>query len=253
MAEIYTKSTTVGNENCVILEPRQALIYPFGPTIGSNWTKIRICMMMSHTSLSAGNANMDGFGSPSIVANNVRDRLYYGVKKIGSDFPAEVNQPFLGFRSYGANTSIDFPQTIFDQRNTYGSLIYLGVHHPNGNVEGKLYDPGPNQAYGLVFPPSSNDDLSGFAGAPVIAFEVINKGESNQKIIIRHGQTQITNSSQAGLRQHILNSDLNTSGLGTYNFNASGSPYDLPDSFFIYNPISTVRIRVFGLAVVKES
>ncbi len=182
MGVILNKVTSGGTIKFLALSPREALQVPFG---FSDWTKIRIGMMLGYTNLTEANANMDSFGSPSIVATTERDRLFYGVKKLGSSFPSENNDPFVGLKSYGANTHVDFPQTFSDHRNNHGSEIHLGVHHPNGSKDGYHFSVPLNQAYALVTPSAQNDELAGFAGFPVIYLEIVNKGQSNQKIIVR--------------------------------------------------------------------
>ena len=248
MAIIATKTTVFGGENNVILNPKEAMYYPFGFT---DWTKMRFVMMLGYTDLTSPNANMDAFGTQLIPASKERDRLFYGVSTNGTQFPREANQPFVGIKTYGAQTYASFPQTIFDQRQQHGDLTYIGVHHPNGSPEGKLFDPGINQAWSLVSPPNQFNQTSQFAGVPVIYMEIVNKGQANQQMIVRYGQNRGEDNSRAGLRQAMINTDLAT--LGTFSFNDSGAPYDLPNSFFIYNPIPTIRVRVYGLAAIKEA
>jgi hypothetical protein len=249
MGVILNKSTTGGTIKFLALSPREALQIPFG---FSDWTKIRIGMMLGYTDLTSANANMDGFGSASIVATTERDRLFYGIKKQGPTFPRENNDVFVGFKTYGANTYVDFPITFFDHRNFHGSETHLGVHHPNGSKEGKHFEVALNAGWPLVQPSAQNDETSLFAGFPVVYLEIVNKGQSNQKIIVRYGVSdQQTDSSASNLRQRIINTSL-TVDAGTLAFNQSGTPYELPDSFFIYNPIPTIRTRVFGLTVIKE-
>lgn len=246
MGLIYTKSTTAGNKNCVILDPEEALIYPFG---FSDWTKIRVSMMLSYTSSSASNANMDSFGTQSIAASNERQRMFYGVKKLGSNFPAENNEPFVGLKTYGATTEVGFPTSGFDHRNPH-ALSYIGVHHPNGSVDGFKFDPVINQAFGLVGPVNLMSSTSLYAGLIHMYLEVVNKGQSNQQLIVRYYKEQNTNSSLQSIRNDMISAQL-SDGM-TIEFNDSGAPYELPDSFFIYNPIPTIRTRVFSVAAIKE-
>jgi hypothetical protein len=250
MAVIYPKPTTVGTENCVILQPKESLIYPMG--IGSDWTKIRVGICISYTSPSNENASMDGYGTAQLSsATTEKDRLHYGLKRVAPAFPREANDVFVGLKSYGSSTYIGFPASFIDHRNPHGPITYVGVHHPNGSVDGKAYDDSLNEAYGIVTPSSQNNQTSVFTGLIIWYFEVVNKGQANQQLLVRQAQVQITNTSQASLRNTMIGTSLTT--LGTYPFNASGVPYSVPDSFFVYNPITSVRTRVFGFAAIKEA
>ncbi len=248
MGVISTKSTIYGGENNLILNPKEALYYPLG---FKDWTKLRFVMMMGYTKLSDDNADMDNFGNQSILASTERDRFFYGVTKNGTQFPREANQPFVGIKSYGAHTFAYFPQTIFDQRQTHGDYTYIGLHHPNGQPEGKLYNSFVSDYWTLVSPPDQFNLTSQFAGLPVIYMEILNKGQANQQMIVRYGQTRGDDNSIEGMRKSLIGTSLET--LGTFSFNDSGAPYDLPDSFFIYNPIPTLRVRIYGLMAIKEA
>jgi hypothetical protein len=247
MAVIYPKSTTAGTMNAVILDPKQALVYPFG---FDDWTKIRVGILISYTTPSDDNASMDSYGSPSIVAVNDRDRLYYGIKRVSSNFPRENNEVFVGLKSSGATTYIDFPAAFLDHRNGHGAFTHVGVFHPNGSVDGKAYDPVLNQAYGIVSPSSANVSTSGYAGLITWYLEIINKGKANQQLLIRQNQQQITDAGRTNVHATMISANLTT--LGTFPFNLAGVPYEVPNSFFIYNPIAGVRTRVFALSALKE-
>lgn len=250
MGVIYTKTASAGNQNFLALSPREALAFPF--PFGSDWTKIRIGMMIGYTSLTSPNASLDGFGTATLnPAVTERDRLFYGIKKMGNSFPREDNQPFVGFKSYGAQTSIDFPITLFDHRNFHGSEIHLGVHHPNNSKEGHHFNVSLNAGYNMVNPSSANNSTGTFAGFPILALDVVNKGQANQKLRVRWGQTQVGDNSLAASRFAVLNTSL--TDYGELEFNNSGCPYELPDSFFIHNPIPSIRTRIFALIAVREA
>ncbi len=246
MAVIYTKTVSGGTANCVIANPRQAVIYPFD--VG-DWTKIKIGMALSFTQAVNPNADLEN-QTKNITASNARDRIYYGVKPYSLNFPEENNEPFVGYRTYGSNSFITFPPMFLDHRNEHGTIGYVGMHHPNGSVEGKAYDPGLNQAYGLS-PSASFDELSGYGAIIVMQLQILNKGQNNQKIHVRESRTGFTTTSQATIKS--LMSTMNLSVQGTFNYNQSGTPYDLPNSFFIYLPFTDLRLRVFSLGVIKEA
>lgn len=243
MAVIYTKPTSFGNENALILSPREALSYPFP---FSDWTKARACMAIGYTTVNDPNDNMDGKGdfilSPPV---NERDRLMYGVKPMSGKFPSENNEAFVGLKTYNGRTYISFPQTIFDQRNIHGEDVYIGVHLPTKANEAKIM-PG----FGVISPPTQNNLTSNFCGYLTLYMEIINKGTANQQMLVRFGQSQGTDTSMQGLFSRANAANLTT--MGTFVYNESGVPFPVPNSFFLYNPIAGLSLRVFGLIAIKE-
>lgn len=247
MAIISTKVISGGTANAVILDPRQAFIYPFD--IGE-WNKIRVGMAISFTGVSSDNQNMDSFGTPSVSVSSARDRIYYGIKPHSQNFPQENNEPFIGFRSHGNSSYITFPPNFLDHRNEHGEKGYIGVHYPNGGVEGKLYDPLANEAYGVVTPTGLADDTIAHCGIITLYLEVLNKGMANQKMIVRHARQGGTDLSLGSMKNSMMSGALVNQG--TFEYNNSGAPYVLPNSFFIYSPFFGFRLKIFSVAVIKE-
>ena len=156
MAVIAEKSTSVGNLNCLLLNGGEALYYPFNT--GDNWNRIRVGMMMGWTNTTSVDANMDNFGTIQInPASNESQRIYYGVQRDGPHWGRETNGYFVGYRSEGYRTYVDFPLVFASHRNDHGQTNLLGVQHPNGGFEGSTAD------FSLVSPGSSNNQLSGYA------------------------------------------------------------------------------------------
>lgn len=245
MAVIYPKTTDAGIENCVILNPAQALMYPFS---FKDWTKLRVSMTLSYTDTVEPNKQLNAFGTPSIPAASEKDRLFYGIKKLGNSFPGDNNDVFLGLKSYGNATSVSFPDAGFDFGNAHGQKIGIGVHHPNQRYDGTIFSGG--NAYSLNGPPNIFAFPAGFAGTICFYFEVIDKGLATQRLIVKSKTIQTTDTSKDALL--IATTQAVLDDYGTVDFNNSGTPYDLPDSFFIYNPITAIRTRVFALTTIKE-
>jgi hypothetical protein len=246
MPEIYSKSTTVGNEKCLILNYRKALKLPFKI---QDWNRIKVALVWSYTA-SGGNDNLDGYGSVSITSNTPQDHMYFGLKKYSEEFPRTGGQEYLvGVASHGASSSIYLPISQFDGRNPHGELVTLGVHHSDGTTEGEQHTT-DNPSFGLMSP-AGFDDASGFAGIVCLDLTLINKGLSNQQINFKYRQTTLTDTSKANV-ESIVNSGTYTN-VGDLNFNLNGVPYDLPNCFFMYLPFGNLRLRVFALDVFRVS
>lgn len=247
MAEIYTKSTTVGNENCVITDYREALVYPFKI---QDWNRIKVALVWSYTA-SSGNDNMDGYGTTQISINGEKDKMYFGLKKYSGKFPfTDISEYFVGIASHGTYSDIAFPQTVFDERNPHGQLITLGVHHADGvTTEGETRTEN-NPTFGLMSA-SGFSGAGNFAGIICLDLTISNKGLSNQQISFKYAKSTITDTSKANV-ESVVNS-LTYTDVGLLNFNLNGVSYSLPDCFFMYLPFGNLRLRTFALDVFRVS
>ncbi len=241
MATIYTKPTTVGNENCIILDYRQGLRYPFN--IG-DWNRIRCSMVWSYTA-GNNNDNMDGFGPALVTPNNVEDRFFFGLKKYSLKFPqADDSEYFLGLSNSGVSSFINFPVSAFGTGTEHGTIMNLGVRHPNETFSGTTLSYSQCEVYQF-------DDTSNFAAIICFDLTLINKGLSNQKINLKYAKQSITDTSKSNI-ESIMGSASYTD-YGDLDFNYNGVAYDSPNSFFIYTPYGNIRTRLFSLDVIHVS
>ena len=241
MAYIFRKSTTVGNEQCLIQDYREGFRYPFKLL---DWSHIKVGMVWSYTA-ATDNTNMDGYGQGFITTNTIEDRMFFGLKKYSLKFPeADPSEYFLGLSSSGTTSTIDFPVSAFSTNNSHGQVMHMGVRHSDGTFSGST--PSYSQCGVTQF-----DDTSQFAALLAFDLTVLNKGQSNQKITFKWAKQDITDTSKSNV-ESVMNS-LTYTNVGDLDFNLNGVPYDLPDTFFMYLPFGNVRLRVFALDIVRIS
>ena len=89
----YTKLTDLGNEDCIIMEPRGAYIQETG--LPSNWTHVKIGMLYSLVGL-AGD-NVDGVRE-AVTYSNFPDMFMFGLTN-GTGSVGDVDNRFLGITS----------------------------------------------------------------------------------------------------------------------------------------------------------
>lgn len=89
----YTKLTDLGNEDCIIMEPRGAYIQETG--LPSNWTHVKIGMFYSIVYMSDDNTNRV---DETVTENNVLDRYMFGLTN-GTGSLGQVGNKFIGITS----------------------------------------------------------------------------------------------------------------------------------------------------------
>lgn len=244
MAEIYTKATDSGFEKGVILDPIQALRYPFH--VG-DWTRLKVAMIWSYTSPTSPNNNFAGGGSYVVPVRTVKDRMYFGLKKYSLEYPGtKAGEYFLGLKSYGVNTFIGFGPNPFSSGNPHGDTMIHGVHHPDGTSGGNTLSD---------FQITGSGSFSGTGnpfGMVCMDMTISNKHQSNQQISYKYAfQGGINDTRQSSIDS--LMDSLTYTDAGTLDFNNGGVPYETPDSFFMFIPHKTLRLRVFALRVIRVS
>jgi hypothetical protein len=249
MGHIFTKSTTVGNEKALVLDVREGFRYPFKI---EDWTRMKFAMCWSYTGTSTDNTNMDGYGDAQITANSPRDRFYIGVKKYSTKFPGEDDSEYLlGVSSSGAFSYIGFPVAFFNPAVSHGEYTDVGVKHPDGTYAGEHKWYGSVGAFSGPNSPAF-DDTSDFGIRAAFDVTIINKGQANQQISVKYAKDNLlTNTSRTSLENYINTATY--TDLGTLDFNNASGPYTLPDSFFMYLPFGTARLRVFALQAIRIS
>lgn len=247
MAIIYTKSTTAGPQNCVILDYRQSMYYPFKL---KDWNHARFALVVSYTAATE-NSDLNNFGTQSITANQDKDRIFFGVKRYSQNYPgAESGEYFCGFKTFGAYSSISFPDVFFGGKNVHGESCTIGVSHSDGSHQGHDFDLSDLNSF-VLCAPDEFDNTSTYSALLCFDMEIVNKGQSNQQVKFKWAKQSMTDISQISVENAINGATYND--LGTLDFNFNGVPYDLPDSFFAYLPLGAVRLRVFGLDAIYIS
>ncbi len=262
MAKIYDKvitSPASGFDRTLILDPREALVYP---SPYDDWTVLHVGFIVSATNVTGDNAdlsidypNHDDGASINAVSN--RDRFYFGIKTNDSSFPGQQNLPFVGICSASGQSDFrnvynGFSAPNFAIENSSSSKFSVGVAHSNGTFETTqsttpFYTPNPSQMaatslYGM------------FHG---LTFTLNNKGLSNQSINIKYRTNAVAangdgTSKQTDAQLKNLMLTLGSTDFGTFSYNNSGSPYVIPNSIFMYLPFPQIRLRIHHLGVIKQ-
>jgi len=239
MATIFQKLPASG-ENCIILEPKESLIYPFE---FGNWNEIRITTTFSCTSLSDNNASWVNNDSVSYVSGqNQTNAFLYGI--CSSGFIPERTGTFIGCGPDGVSRSLiitNFSNGIFfgGVNTYYAGTIFNNIIRSAGSIG--------------AFSFSTQVETSGvanYAGYSSIGIKISNRGNSNQSYAVaERGGGSITDVSIPKLRQYssqILESDYLT-GV----FTSDGVALPIPDRLFIYCPLQQNRLRVHSIVIEK--
>jgi hypothetical protein len=256
MAKIYDKPLSVGEDRTLILNSREALLYPFP---FKDWNIIRIGAWVSFTNVSSDNVDIGtAFGTNvfSVLVSHISDRLMWGVKPNSSNFPVEDNQPFLGLFSAGTQSDISMGYSAFPGSITLGgpspAQMNYGTIHSNNTM-------GPASsgiiAGAVVGNPPANTmgDTSQFCFFFGLVLSINNKGLTNQTVNISSSFATLNTSDtgDASLKDAMLNATYTDMGMADWNL--SGTPYVLPDSLFFYMPFSNVRLRLHNMGVLRVS
>jgi hypothetical protein len=136
MAKIYNKTGTYVDQ-MVILDPREALVYPFD--FGNSWTEIRFGAFLSYTSLDDDNSKGDKVANIQLNAANAINNIFLGLvgwtgdvrnlyelpklTGVGSSFsPNYVN--YFGYTNAFAGGGSNVITEFF--KNTESSICYFG-------------------------------------------------------------------------------------------------------------------------------
>lgn len=258
MANIFDKTTTIGTDRTLVLDQRESLIYPFPFT---DWNVIRIGGIFSFTTASDDNGDVSALGGPNaefiITPTAGNERIWFGVKHNNSNFPGTNGEPFVGIN----NPDQDSHLYVI---NSPGRGLYIGGRfsenplsvtavHGNGT-----YEFSNSGGQNVLAPWTINDNqfhaTSNFAYQWALTLAVNNKGLATQNIGVStyfQSNTIGTNTDNQTLKNILTNSSY--TNRGTVNWNLSGLPYDLPNTFFLHWPFTNTRLRIHNIGIVKVS
>ncbi len=125
MASIVIKETGNGvGDKMLILEPREALLYPFD--FGTGWTSLGLHMYYSFCGVSGDNS----LTAPETLISTVNggtvyDAFYFGFTSYNNPFPYSANNTFIGYFNYPP-----FPAEIVSTIVRYSDFgVNLGRTH----------------------------------------------------------------------------------------------------------------------------
>lgn len=241
---IFAKATANSTiSKCVILGSKKGMRFPFHVV---DWSRLRVGVAMSYTL--SGDNDMQGFGTFSIANASDEDKIHLGLMRYSTKFPsANSGQYFLGLRTAGTNTYMDFPYTLFSASTGIGDTTQIGVVHKNGTTQTAT---GFNS---FSTSPSWNGTI-GYCNIFTLDLEILNKNQSNQQIIVKYAEKTIGVGAEAANTQANIQKIMDTSTYttaGTFDFQNGGIPYELPDCYFVYFPMPVLSYRVFGFNVIR--
>ena len=232
MAQIYAKPTTTGTEKCLVLEPSEALLYPFN---AGNWTDLRIAFSLSATN--AGELN--GLylpGSMELELNNPATRAWCGLKNsTNNNLPSSGDTRFIGITNDGAESSFGYGYTLGVIDNPY-LCIDTGASF--------LFGPGP--LLWVVVPTVEQcEDTTNYTQVHRMRFQVVNRGAPEQQVIVSAAYYN-------GVEHSVSIPDLRYR-LAAYNESTWTVDYlgELPDAFFFRMPWIESRFRMHALVIER--
>lgn len=240
MAVIYGKTNNVPiTRKAIALGPREALDYTFDL---EPWNIIKVGFIFSFVD---PNSPQNAGASGTLSVSNLRDNAFIGLRRYDPlKFPIENNTPLVGWKTgLSANTN-----TFFESGSPFHIWTHrieqtkCGVHHPNGTSDSAALD---------YFDTACNEGTTVTYSKPfVLYFEIVNKGLANQQVIVKRAEGTGSNDTTQAAIQSYMNNAVFTD-VGTFPYNQSGTPYDLPNSMFFYLPWTTVVPGIHNIAVQK--
>jgi len=243
MASIYFKES--GNSlghNLLVLEPREALVYPFD--FGTGWNRLQAGAFISFAGIT-GDLNDDYNHIPSqeilstvsIKSNN----FYFGFTTKNAAFPQTVNNTYLGF---GAGSFFNTTELLSNKIRSFSAMASISTLYTNL--------PGGITQEFLV------TNFSGFTGLqPLSFFLSFQMRKSSDSQILSGVQGHDISSAQTlDFSEKILRKNMNSQ---TYFAGETaiailtgvGYTGSLPDSLIIYNPFYLNKLRIHNIGVVK--
>lgn len=231
MAKIYTKSTTLGNENCLILNGREGVTYPLP---FKNASRIKIGMFFSVVPATNDNATIVSSTYNETLPNiTARDKFYFGLKKSQStDMPGENGEYFWGSRSHiinaGASRFEDWDwATEYPRRTTqYTNTTYTFTA-----------DGSPTSSF------ASYLGIEFIIGPDALAADGV---KSVQMADRRTGP--FTNVSGSNLRTESLNNTFSSLNGG---FFSQVNAADNPAALFVHWPFFNTRLRIHSIGAYQ--
>ncbi len=248
MATIFEKLPASG-EKCLVLEPKELLIYPFD--FGSGWTHIRLGTFHSYTSIYGYN---DGFIAEQSYTSTPAGSFYYGFMYSPNDeLPYSNNTIFMGVAGMTG-----LSQYVILNVNSGPQMLANSNSTPLWITQGQLTGYAPpafssTLLHGQTALLASGDTV--FAGGAQVIFEV-NTGAKTYRLSTNAGTSIINptaNTTTAILRSSMANYAISNTYTGYYttNFTSTGDLLPMPNKAVIYSPFVLSRLRIHNLVVEK--
>jgi hypothetical protein len=234
---IYQSSNT---ENLLLLGVRESFVRPLN--LGT-WNQVRVGMLFNYTS-ATGDSGSVTLETVSVLSNS--DRIYFGLKSDGSDFPGTSGTNFIGAMTVTTSSMASTARA--------GQTVSSVTHMFAGASSGSAGIYAPTSGTGTTTSIETNNAISNtaFYGLKLV---LQNSGSDSQNVAISYKKL----TASAGTSLNDLHSKLVTddtgwaslpSGSGTVPWTTGIS---LPDNFYVYFPFYNNRVRLSCVEVAKIS
>lgn len=236
MATIFQKTAT---DNCVILNPRESLTYPF--SLGQ-WTDLRMGMYVSLTSTTGDNTVFGG--NETFNYNSGLSSVFVGLTSSGNSLPGDNGKTYIGIGPQPSSPTCAITSTRISTSDTQTNSMAIDQ---NGD-----FARGTNttlNAYITVTPATAATNYAVFYGLRFVV------GPNNQySIWSMAGSAGVTDPTVESVRLQ-LTTQPNVAYQGTIYFNngftSTGIQIPRPDNVYLYFPFSNSRVRIHSLVVDK--
>jgi hypothetical protein len=257
MATIYQKLAASG-DNCLILEPKEALLYPFS----FDYTYIKMGMFVSYTTLEENNgysATSETIASANLTTdyknvflcgfkdNSPLNPLRSGTFVGASVFKVGANNFLLKQSANNCITNTNTASGLISQTGTYSLFQYNSNWTTNDSLSSNCFP----------LPTSTLATGSGaYAAFWGLSLKIANKGTTGQSVSLgiaknsyAAGFSDISNTAMRNLM-----SDAFTEGSYsplTSGFVSGAGPLPLPNAVYVYSPFINNRLRIHSVLVEK--
>jgi hypothetical protein len=238
MAKIIYQSAN--NENLLLLNSRESFVRPLDLGV---WNEVRVGMLFNFTNNTAdsGSINLE---TVSVLSNS--DRIYFGLKSDGSDFPGTSGTNFIGAMTVTTSSMVSTARA----GQTVSSVTHMFAGASSGSAG--IYAPISGTGTTTSIETNNATTNTAFYGLKLV---LQNSGSESQNVAISYKKlTASAGSSSYDLHSKLVTDDtgwaLLPSGSGTVPW-ATGIP--LPDNFYVYFPFYNNRVRLTYIEVAKIS
>lgn len=240
-AIILYKTSSLGNENTLVIEPRTGLWIPFD---FGTWTQVRVGMYYSAPSSSSAYQTRNSV-TETIGITADQDRFAFGLISGSVDAVGASGTYFVGAISDQAHLALDstiawagYQQLGLAAGYSRGTTVTVGSGLNNTATR-----------FNFGYPDSNSGTHAGFNA---LKFTVINSGASTQTIRVstHSGGTATMPYSDSVLRTSINNAGY-TDYSGDATWNDGAVAYPLPNNVFLWNPYYTVGLKLSAIEIIK--
>lgn len=240
-ATILYKTSSLGNENTLVVGPRTGLWVPFN---FGTWTQVRVGMYYSAPSSSSAYQTRNSV-TEIIGITSDQDRFAFGLISGSVNAVGTTGTYFVGAISDQAHAALD---------STIAWAIYQNIGMAAGYSQGTAVTVGAGLNSGVSrfifgYPDSNSGTHAGFNA---LKFTVINSGASNQTIrVSTHSGGAVTMPYSDTVLRTSINNASYTDFTGDATWNDGSVAYPLPNNVFLWNPYYTVGLKLSAIEIIK--